>query len=74
MERNDWRSKQALVRTVLRGMLRTSPRERLDCVEALAIYDPTNDIVTSSKGQKWLEIRQEKRRLMKEKMGVAAGS
>lgn len=67
-ERADWRAKQTLTRTVLRGMLRASPRERLDCVEALALYDPANDLVTSAKGQKWLEARNENRRLIKEKL------
>ena len=54
-----------MVKTVLRGMLRTSPRERLDCVEALAMYDPTNELVTGDDGRVWLE----KKRAQKAKRG-----
>jgi hypothetical protein len=49
------------VKAVLRGLLRMSPAERLDCVEALALYDPTNDLVTSSMGRTWLEKKQASR-------------
>ena len=40
--------------TVLRGMCQADPRKRLDCVQALAQFDPTNYIVVKY-GKKWLE-------------------
>lgn len=54
-ESQAWKDKQTLCRGVLRGLLRGSPRDRLDCVEALAIYDPMNDLITSGRGRAWLE-------------------
>lgn len=58
----DWQQKQGLIKSVLRGMLRTSPRERLDCVEALALLDPMNPLVTSQPGEVWLEKKLIQRR------------
>jgi serine/threonine protein kinase len=60
-ESSEWKTKQTMVKTVLRGMLRTSPRERLDCVEALAMYDPTNELVTGEDGRMWLEKKRAQR-------------
>ena len=51
----EWVQKQGVVKQVLRGLLRTSPKLRLDCVQALAIYDPMNEIVSSTSGSAWLE-------------------
>jgi len=54
----EWSQKQGIVKQVLRGLLRTSPKLRLDCVEALAIYDPMNDIISSESGSAWLERKR----------------
>jgi serine/threonine protein kinase len=57
-ERADWLKKQGLVKEILREMLRSSPRIRIDCVEALALYDPTNDLVSGQSGKAWLEKKR----------------
>lgn len=66
-ESTKWKSMQGRVRLVLRGMLQASPRERMDCVEALALYDPTNDLVVGEAGSAWLESRQRNRLRVREK-------
>jgi serine/threonine protein kinase len=60
-ESTTWKGGQQRIRAVLRGMLRASPRERMDCVEALALFDPMNDMVTGQGGRAWLESRQQNR-------------
>jgi serine/threonine protein kinase len=50
----EWTNKHHIVETVLRGLLHSSPRKRFDCVEALAVYDPLNGLVTRGAGKKWL--------------------
>jgi hypothetical protein len=35
-----WRRHGATIKSILRGMLQANPRKRLDCVEALKLYDP----------------------------------
>lgn len=59
----EWVQKQGIVKQVLRGLLRTSPKLRLDCLQALAIYDPMNELVSSASGNAWLE----RKRLQQEK-------
>jgi len=54
-ESKEWLQKQSVVKTVLRGLLHTSPKKRMDAVEALALYDPMNALVSSSSGKDWLE-------------------
>lgn len=59
----EWVEKQSVVKQVLRGLLRTSPKLRMDCLQALAIYDPMNELVSSASGNAWLErkrLHQEK--------------
>jgi serine/threonine protein kinase len=51
----EWVQKRGVVKQVLRGLLRASPKRRLDCMQALALYDPTNDLVSGSSGKAWLE-------------------
>jgi len=51
----EWIEKRGIVKQVLRGLLHTSPKLRLDAVQALAIYDPTNDLVLGASGKAWLE-------------------
>lgn len=51
----EWVEQRGVVKQVLRGLLRTSPKLRLDAMQALAIYDPTNDLVLGASGKAWLE-------------------
>jgi serine/threonine protein kinase len=55
---NEWVQKQGIVKQVLRGLLHTSPKLRIDCLQALAIYDPMNEMVSSPTGSLWLERKQ----------------
>ena len=52
-----WLQQKAIVLATLKGMLEVNVRKRLDCVEALALYDPGN-LWISRFGQKWLEARR----------------
>jgi hypothetical protein len=61
-ESEEWKARGPILKTVLRGLLRTSPRERMDCVEALALYDPANDLLERPAGQAWLEKRAAQRK------------
>ena len=54
-ESGEWKQKQSVVKEVLRGLVQASPKKRMDCVEALALYDPMNDLVSSASGRAWLE-------------------
>jgi serine/threonine protein kinase len=49
-----------IIQSTLLGMLHPSPRERLDCIEALALFDPGNPWLARF-GQKWLESRKQQR-------------
>jgi len=51
----EWVKKQGMVKDVLRGMMQTSPKKRIDSMQALALYDPTNAVVLSASGKAWLE-------------------
>jgi hypothetical protein len=43
-------------------MLHTNPRERIDCVEALSMFDPMNDIYQDY-GIEWVETRRKQKRV-----------
>lgn len=58
VESAEWKQKQGVVKEVVRGLLRASPRKRLDAVEALALYDPMNDVVSGASGKAWLEKKE----------------
>jgi hypothetical protein len=58
MESAAWKTRGPILKGVLRGLLRTSPRERLDCVEALAMLDPANALLQTPAGTSWLTKRQ----------------
>lgn len=60
------KSKFDLIKTIITGLLRASPRSRLDCIEALALYDPKNSFVLSPSGKAWLE----KKKAQRERLGV----
>lgn len=62
MQSEMWLTKHRVLETVLRGLLHGSPRKRFDCIEALALYDPSNPIVTKGAGKKWLAARRAQRK------------
>jgi len=64
MKSKGWHEKHASVKAVITGLLKASPRVRLDALEALALYDPTNALVLSPTGKAWLEKKQAKREKM----------
>ncbi len=52
----EWKTKQRLVMLALKGLLNPNPRKRLDCAEALFIFDPANNWIKQF-GKAWLEKR-----------------
>jgi serine/threonine protein kinase len=56
----EYKKKSNIVLATLRGMLAPNPKDRLDCVEALALYDPDNAWLARF-GKKWLEARKKQR-------------
>jgi len=63
IESNEWKLKKGVVVDILKKMVATNPKERIDCVEALSMYDPFNEIIEKY-GTEWLE----KRRLQRSKV------
>jgi len=68
----EWNHKKFIVKSVMRGLLRTSPRERIDCVEALSMYDPMNKVLLSDAGRVWLEKKHAMRQRQKVMRGGGA--
>jgi hypothetical protein len=58
---SDLNEMQARIKGVLQGLLRMDPLERLDCVEALSLWDPDNAIFEREDAQRWLEQREASR-------------
>ena len=56
IESSEWKLKRVLVIDVLSRMLTTNFKERIDCMEALSIFDPVNDIY-SEYGTEWVAAR-----------------
>ena len=55
-----WKQKKTAVLQALRGLLHASPRDRLDCMEALVVFDPGN-LWIEKFGQDWLAKREKQR-------------
>jgi serine/threonine protein kinase len=55
----------ASVKTVCKGLIQMNPRDRLDCVEALSIVDPTNSILNMPTGKAWIKEKNAIRKSMK---------
>jgi serine/threonine protein kinase len=55
-----WKRYGATVKSILRGLLQANPRKRLDCVEALKLYDPDNAWFELH-GTSWIEERERQR-------------
>lgn len=56
VESENWKLRGPLVKSILRGLLQTNPRKRIDAVQALKMYDPANAWFEKY-GTSWLESR-----------------
>jgi len=65
MKSRQLKQKFTLIKAVITGLLKASPRQRLDCIEALALYDPKNAVLSSASGKAWLEKKQAQREKMR---------
>lgn len=61
-ESKEWREKSGRIYELLRGLLQASPRKRIDAIEALYIYDPTNAWF-SEYGVSWMTKKAAQRRV-----------
>jgi hypothetical protein len=52
----EWSKRREVIEAVIKGLLHSSPRLRLDCVEALALVNPMHPIV--KRGKDWLKSRR----------------
>lgn len=64
IESSEWKLKKRVVVDILRKMLNSNPKERIDCVEALSMLDPVNQIYLDY-GLDWVENRMKQRRIKK---------
>jgi len=55
----EWVHRREVIEGILRGLLQSSPRKRMDCLEALALFDPMNPIVVGP-GRAWLDARRKR--------------
>ena len=55
-----WKTRGPIIKSILRGMLEANPRKRMDCIEALKLYDPDNAWFETY-GTAWLEAREAQR-------------
>ena len=55
-----WKQKKIAVMQALRGLLHASPRDRMDCMEALVVFDPGN-LWIEKFGKDWLNKREKQR-------------
>lgn len=57
----EYKTKRTIILATLKGMLEPNPRNRLDCIEALALFDPGNPWLHRF-GQKWLAAKRQQRK------------
>jgi hypothetical protein len=60
-ESSSWKNKRVPILTAIRGLLDTSPRNRIDAIEALALVDPGNAWLSRFGGGAWLEKKEKQR-------------
>lgn len=53
----DWQNRRTFVMLALKGLLHPNPHKRLDCMEALFLFDPSNKWIQRF-GKPWLQKRQ----------------
>lgn len=58
--KGEYKEKKTSVLAALQGLLHPNPRERLDTIEALAVFEPGNPWLNRF-GKKWLEARKRQR-------------
>lgn len=61
-QQGPYKTKKTAILATLRGLLEPNPRERLDCIEALALFDPASPWIHRF-GKKWLAIRKQQRKI-----------
>lgn len=61
MSSDEMKKKHSVLKIILCGLLKASPIKRIDCLEALALYDPMNKLVTSPSGRQWLLKKGQRR-------------
>jgi len=64
MNSDQMKKKHNVLKIILCGLLKASPNKRIDCLEALALYDPMNKLVTSASGRQWLLKKEERRQIL----------
>ncbi len=57
----EFRQAEGRFKEVLRGLLQMSPKKRLDCVEALNLWNSENPLLQTERAQAWLETRAKQR-------------
>jgi serine/threonine protein kinase len=60
IESSEWKLKKFIVVKILTQMLDTNPKHRIDCIEALSMFDPMNDIYLQY-GTEWVDARRKQR-------------
>lgn len=55
-QQGEWQQKQKMTLLAIKSLLNPNPRKRLDCVEALFLFDPNNSWIQRF-GKKWLQQR-----------------
>lgn len=66
--KGEYATKKAAILSALQGLLDPNPRTRLDCMEALAVYDPGNPWIQRF-GSAWLAERKQQRSKVKIEKG-----
>jgi hypothetical protein len=56
-EATEWKNIRGRTVEVLRGLLKMNPLERIDCVEALYIFNPESAVLTSGTATAWMQER-----------------
>jgi serine/threonine protein kinase len=59
-ESSKWLAKKQKIFTILRGLLQANPRNRIDCIQALHIWDPTN-VWFQTYGTTWISSREKQK-------------
>lgn len=54
MKSPEIKARYSVIKGVICGLLKASPLKRIDCLQALALFDPTNQLVSSASGKAWL--------------------
>ena len=57
-----WRGLSTRIKGILRNLLRMNPIERIDCVEALYMFHPESQILTSATAKSWIQDKDGIRR------------